>query len=212
MKSLFGSAAISLFVFMAFSAGQSRADITDWGCNNPTDWASSLQLTKWTNNGAAGCDMSIAGSQYAAGAQFDATFTTDSPTDPTITLDDSVTNSTGYDWTSYDLAILMPNPFTVSGIQVNIPNTWSSIIGAQFINNNYFNDYETDITLTGLPSIDPGDTLDFQYLVSFSGQTSYQFIEQLSPVPEPAGLGLLTAVLTIALGGSRRFLRPRSES
>ncbi|MGA2443127.1 MAG: PEP-CTERM sorting domain-containing protein [Tepidisphaeraceae bacterium] len=145
--------------------------------------------------------MNVSGDQAASSGQLVTSITTDTAIDPTLIVGNSVNNDTGFTWTGYDVSVSMSNPFTLSGALVSTPSDWSAtvtppaLIGGQYVG---YIDYSA-----GTP-IPVGGTLDFQYTLAFSGGTNYSFTETVTPVPEPASLGLLTLGVVAMLGRRNR--------
>ena len=120
---------------------------------------------------------------------------TDTPTDPTLTINNSINNTSSFVWTEYIVNVAMNQSFTINSAGVVAPGGWTASItqpGAPVAGI-----YTGTIDyLGGTPvSIFPllNSTLNFGYQVTFSGSTSYSLTESASPVPEPGAWGFLTA-------------------
>jgi hypothetical protein len=123
------------------------------------------------------------------------TILTDTPTDPTLTINNSINNTSSFAWTEYIVNVAMNQSFTINSAGVVAPGGWTASItqpGAPVAGI-----YTGTIDyLGGTPvSIFPllNSTLNFGYQVTFSGSTSYSLTESASPVPEPGDWGFLTA-------------------
>jgi hypothetical protein len=173
----------------------SSANITNvnaWGTSgfSYTNWA-------WSGNASA-VTMQSGGNQLSAGNLMIKVLTTDS-SDPTLKIDNSIDNQTGFSWTQFKVNIYMPVSFTLTNVVVNTPADWSVFSfnqTATFTGSNYL---DTVVYNAGTP-IPPTGTIDFGYWVQFSGSPSYIITQELIPVPEPGTLSLV-AVSGILLGG-----------
>jgi len=123
------------------------------------------------------------------------TILTDTPADPTLTVNNAINNTSAFAWTEYVVSVAMNQSFVINSAGVVAPGGWSAIItqpGAP-VAGVYTGmiDY-----LGGTPvSIYPllNSTLNFGYQVTFSGSTSYSLSESANPVPEPGAWGFLGA-------------------
>jgi len=197
-------AGIALLASVLLSSGVTRGSIIAWNYSNPNPSSSDASVTQMSKNNSV-YDMSVGNAEYDGTGQLNLSLTTNTTTDPSILINDSFNNDTNFAWTAYDVNVLMPNMFTLTNVQSLTPNSWSPTIGPEFYNAG-LSEYEYQITFTGANPIQVGQNFNYQYQVNFSGLTSYQFSEQLTPVPEPASLGVVL-VLAIACGASRRLFR-----
>jgi len=122
-------------------------------------------------------------------------FTTDTESDPTLTLGHSIDNDTGSDWGDYHVVVTMDKSFSFSAIGVGNAGWTFNSVAPSLVGTNYvgtINYYAVDPYLTPVLA---GGTLNFNFSVSFSGSVS--FAEQLtpSPVPEPATFVLVACGL-----------------
>jgi hypothetical protein len=121
---------------------------------------------------------------------------TDSVNDPTLTLTTVVENDTGVDWTYYLVDVWLTAPFTISSPTIYTPPSpsgWtinytpsSTLIGSLYYG---YIDLYGGTPVSGNPA-DPG-TLDFSYIMHFSGSMGYDFGQSMTPIPEPSTAGLL---------------------
>jgi hypothetical protein len=119
---------------------------------------------------------------------------TDTPNDPTLTINNSINNTSSFAWTEYIVSVAMNQSFTINSAGVVAPGGWAASItqpGAPVAG------IYTGIIdyLGGTPvSIYPllNSSLNFGYQVTFSGSTSYSLTQTANPVPEPGAWGFLT--------------------
>ena len=119
----------------------------------------------------------------------------DTPSDPTLTVNNSINNTSSFAWTEYIVSVAMNQGFTINSAGVVAPGGWTASItqpGAPVAGI-----YTGTIDyLGGTPvSIYPllNSTLNFGYQVTFSGSTSYSLTQSANPVPEPGPWSFLTA-------------------
>jgi hypothetical protein len=157
--------------------------------------------------------INVEGSQNGTEGLMTGWVTTDTPADPTLTLNNSIDNSGSFAWTSYIVDVFMNVNFSFSGISVANPLNWAGGVSiavhqvAPFVQQ-----WTGEIVYyaNGGPPVntiplDPNNTLDFTYKVTFSGLQNYSIQEQVTPVPEPATLSLLFGgILVAGLGLLRR--------
>lgn len=161
-------------------------------------------LTTDSNTG----DQSVAlnGRQSSFGAM-DLTLLTDTVSDPTLTINNSINNTSSFAWTAYIVNVAMNQSFTINSAGVVAPSDWSASItqpGAP-VGGIYTGtiDYTGGTPVALYPALN--STLDFGYQVTFSGSTQYNLTESANPVPEPGAFGLL--MLAGLLLGGRKFAR-----
>jgi hypothetical protein len=172
----------------------SHANITNmvWGAyNSGIVWH---QYALDNNN-----TMTLGGDQYTSAGRMRCTLFADSPVDPTLTINNSIDNDTTFAWTGYHVDVSMNVNFTLSAAMVNSPGDWSSFITQQptLVGGLYVGQLDFQ---AGTP-IAVGQIFDFTYKATFSGATQYSFTQTLTPVPEPATVGLIglgIGVLAIA--------------
>jgi len=183
-------------------------------------WSANADVTgvnNWTYGGGIYCysplwdstgNIGIEGYQSGPG-QMSGTITTSDPQDPTLTIANSIDNDSSFAWTEYIVDVSMNTSFSIASANAAAPAGWSANItqpGAP-VAGIYTGtiDYVGGTPVAIAPA--SGSELDFAYQVVFSGATSYNLTESVTPVPEPCALGLL------ALGGlvlGQRGLRRRA--
>jgi hypothetical protein len=163
--------------------------------------ASITSVPSWNYSGGlycyspvfSGTDQSVAinGFQSTFGS-IGLTIMTDTPADPTLTVNNSINNQSSFAWTEYIVSVAMNQTFTINSAGVVAPGGWTANItqpGAPVAGV-----YTGTIDyLGGTPvAIYPGlnSILNYGYQITFSGSTSYTLTESANPVPEPGILGL----------------------
>lgn len=145
-----------------------------------------------TDSGTGAQSLAINGTQSNFGSM-GISILTDKPTDPTLTINESIQNDCSFNWTGYDLSVSMDQSFSINSAGVIAPAGWTATISAP--SGPVDGIYTGTIDFAGgTPvGIEPGpdSTLDFGYEVTFSGSTQYSLTETANPVPEPATFGLL---------------------
>jgi hypothetical protein len=128
--------------------------------------------------------------------------TTDTSTDPTLTINNSINNQSSFAWTEYIVSVAMNQSFTISTAAATAPPGWTAGItqpGAP-VAGIYTGiiDYVGGTPVANSPG--PNNILNFGYSVTFSGSTSYSLTESANPVPEPNMAAFLLISGTL-LGG-----------
>ena len=123
------------------------------------------------------------------------TILTDTPTDPTLTVNNSINNTSSFAWTEYIVNVAMNQSFTINSAGVVAPGGWTAAItqpGAP-VAGIYTGtiDYLGGTPVAIYPLLN--SSLNFGYQVTFSGSTSYSLTETANPVPEPGAWSFLTA-------------------
>jgi hypothetical protein len=161
-------------------------------------------IPSWSYSGGVYCyapvfsapDQSVAlkGSQSSFGAM-GLTILADTPDDPTLTINNSINNTSSFAWTEYIVNVAMNQTFNINSAGVVAPAGWTATItqpGAPVAGI-----YTGTIDyLGGTPvSIYPllNSTLDFGYQVTFNGSISYSLTESVNAVPEPGAWSFLVA-------------------
>lgn len=183
----------ALAALSSFSAKASITNVVAWGDYNNVD----CYLYTWTPIDST---LTMYSDQYGDGT-VSGKIQTDTPTDPSLTLANTINNDTVFPWTSYDVDVYMNQSFSILsptligpiysagnwGVQSYTPSaTWN---GSQWVGH---------LVLGGATPIPVAGVLSFSYTISFIG--SVNFTEVLTPVPEPNSLGLLLSGASL-LGG-----------
>jgi hypothetical protein len=147
-----------------------------------------------TDSGTGAQSVGVNGYQSSFGGM-GLTILTDTPTDPTLTINDSIDNESSFDWTGYIVNVGMNQAFLINSAGVVAPAGWTATITqpAGPVNGIYTGTIDY---MGGTPvAISPGEnsTLDYGYQVQFSGATQYALTESADPVPEPGTFNLLMA-------------------
>jgi hypothetical protein len=180
----------------------SNASIT-----NVYAWSANTNNIYCTWDASTLTNLDISGNQYNAGL-IKANIYTDSPEDPTLTINNSLDNDSTFTWTAYHVNVYLSTNFTLSAQAVTTPGDWSAVItqqgnvwnGSAFVGQLDF--------YSGTP-IPVSGALDFTYKMTFFGLTQFSFTQELIPVPEPSTLGLvliggmLLARFTVGRGRQR---------
>lgn len=148
-----------------------------------------------TDSGTGAQSVSVNGTQSGPGSM-GLSILTDTPSDPTITINESIDNDSSFNWTGYDLNVSMDQSFSIDSAGVIAPSGWTATITAPGgpVNGIYTGtiDFAGGTPVGIYPG--PDSTLDFGYAVTFAGATQYSLTESASPVPEPGAFSLLMAV------------------
>ena len=168
--------------------------------------ASVTDIPAWSHSGGIYCyapilttdsstgDQSVAldANQWNFGAM-SLTMATDTPSDPTLTINNSINNTSTFDWTGYVVSVAMDQAFSIDAAGVNAPSGWTANItqpgapvGGIFTGTIDFVG-GTPVTI----SPDSNSILDFGYQLTFSGATQYSLTQTANPVPEPGAFALL---------------------
>lgn len=101
--------------------------------------------------------------------------------DPTILVTKTVTNDSGFAWTSYE---------------VEITGTGASYVPASAASPTYstISEVGSTVTFSGA-TVNPGDVVELSFEINIPANTQFTFDVSQTPIPEPTSLGLL------ALGG-----------
>lgn len=164
--------------------------------------ASITGIPSWSYSGGMYCyapvftpsdeTVAMSGSQSGFGAM-GLTIDTDTANDPTLTVNNSINNTSAFAWTEYVVSVAMNQSFSINSAGVVAPGGWTANItqpGAP-VGGIYTGiiDYVGGTPVSIYPALN--SMLNFGYQVSFSGSTSYSLTESANPVPEPNVLSLL---------------------
>ncbi len=177
-------------VVVAACACAAQASIVTWQCQDDGDGAIVMNSKSWDSGTST---LQLVFQQKAYPGHISGNFGTDTELDPTVWMIESVDNSTGFDWTSYRIAIGMDKAFSIIGVVAPPDWTWaiSPPAGGQPLPGDPSPGTGWVGTLdyyAGTP-IAPGGTGQFGLVVQFTGSVAFS-TEQV-PIPEPATLALL---------------------
>jgi hypothetical protein len=147
----------------------------------------------WEEIGSSEYRLTMAGVQDWWPAHVEGDFTTDTELDPKVWLIQTVENSADIQplvWTDYHITIGMTKPFTLSDIVA--PDDWTWLITQPVAGQpmpNGGTGYVGIIDYYGGPAINPGESGDFGFAMTFVG--SIAFCTEQIPTPEPASMSLL---------------------
>jgi hypothetical protein len=160
--------------------------------------------------GSAWESVSIDGIQHFGPGHIVGQIQTDTELDPTLTLNNTIDNDTGFAWSGYLVNIYLNKPFTIPTVPtLNAPAGWSLSTYVTPAFNTGTNYMASILFVGGTPIPDITGQIDFTYQISFAGSAS--FTEELIPiaVPEPTALSLvLGGGLVLA---ARRISRRQSR-
>ncbi len=174
------------------SAG--RAEITSWKLSNGSESAAGGVLADWSREIADEYELLIKHSQSGGPRQILMDFTTDTPDDPKITSINQVENDSDCSWIGYSIKVTLVTTseltaYLISNQAVTNPTGWTAKItqplAPKGLNGSGQYEYAGLIDLAGGTPVGNGDELDFTYLLTFAGSTSYHAIQDITPVPVP---------------------------
>jgi hypothetical protein len=180
------------------------ASLLGWFISN----ASITSIPSWSYSGGLYCYAPVLTTDSGTGAQsvgvggwqssfgeMGLTILTDTPTDPILTVNNSIDNESSFDWTEYIVNVAMNQPFSINSAGVIAPVGWTANITQPSgpVSGIYTGtiDYVGGTPVAIYPG--PNSTLDYGYQVQFSGATQYSLTESVNPVPEPGAFNLLMA-------------------
>jgi hypothetical protein len=147
-----------------------------------------------TDSGTGAQSVGISGYQSSFGGM-GLTILTDTPTDPTLTINESIDNESSFAWTGYIVNVGMNQAFSINSAGVVAPAGWTANITQPSgpVSGIYTGtiDYEGGTPVAISPG--PNSSLDYGYQIQFSGTTQYDLTESVNPVPEPGVFNLLMA-------------------
>lgn len=145
----------------------------------------------WEGAPAEALSINVVGNQYGEVGHILGEITTDTPVDPTLTINNSIDNDLDFAWTAYIVNVYMSSDFAIANAVVSTPNDWTvSVIDPTFNGSDYMGQIQYS---SGTP-VAIGGLLDFGYDIVFEGSTSFTFCQEMTAIPEPASLGLIALV------------------
>jgi hypothetical protein len=193
---------LAIVTALLAGAGLSRADIISNSIAADGDGVITCYTYGFLKTGDHAFQLNIDGSQNLWDyGHIRGDIITDTETDPTLTLFNSIDNDTGLTWGDYHVQVTMSQSFSFSNVGV-ANSGWTDIVTAP---TQVGSDWIGDIDYYGYGNPVPAlGTLDFNYAITFVGSVSFQ--EQLMPstVPEPGTFTLVVCGLTGLLVMRRR--------
>jgi hypothetical protein len=165
----------------------SQANITSAG---PWSYGGGVYCYGSLDNAAQ--TVSWSGSQNSGSGDMSVLLNASSTTDPTLTIGNSINNTSSFAWTEYIVSVAMNQLFTISSANVTLPAGWTANITAPTgpdLNGNF----NGVIDYVGGAPVAVNGTLDFGYVISFTGSLSYNLTESVQAVPEPGTFSFLAA-------------------
>lgn len=136
--------------------------------------------------------VSWSGSQSSSSGDMSVILDASSTTDPTLTIGNSINNTSSFAWTEYIVSVAMNQLFTINSASVTVPAGWTANITAP-TGPDIHGNYNGVIDYLGGTPVAINGMLDFGYAVSFSGSLSYSLTESVQAVPEPGPFSFLGA-------------------
>ncbi len=176
--------AVAGILAMVVAGSVANAIIIDANCADDGDGAILCHSFDWDSGTST---LSVVETQYWSPGHILPNFYTDTPEDPIVWILKSVENSTGFDWTGYQINVSLAQTFSIPAAAGPIDWTWSvtqpTLQGGQYVGT-------VNYTYGGAGTeIGVGEWGDFGVKLSFAGTANF-CVEQI-PIPEPASLLLL---------------------
>jgi MYXO-CTERM domain-containing protein len=189
-------------VLVVLSVSVARGAIIDWSLQADGDGAIVTDSATFTPSTDANY-LNVDAAQLLSPGHLSGSFTTDTETDPTVWVVETVENQTNFTWTDYHIEIGMDKNFSIVG--VISPQDWTWLITppipGQPLPCESGTGWVGTVDYYAGPPIAPGESGQFGFVVSFDG--SVFFCTEQVPTPEPAAGGLL-AVAALFLRRGRR--------
>jgi len=131
----------------------------------------------------------LTGYQSTGSGTMGVTLYTDTPSDPILTIGNSINNTSSFAWTEYIVSVAMNQTFSINSANVTVPSGWTAIITPP--SGPVSGIFTGTIDYKGGTPVAVNGTLDFGYVVQFTGSTSYSLTESVTAVPEPGVFSLL---------------------
>jgi hypothetical protein len=196
-----------------------HAELIGYNCAPDGDGAISLNNpTAWTEEADGSYTLAIDGTHaFVTGqsdlhpdaigsntAHMEGDFFASDPNDPTVTFMNSIDNDTGFTWTGYNINLYMNTPYTILSAAAIAPGDWTVTTSGPTWNGSQ---YVGQINYAAGTPVADGGTIDFKYKISFTGSTIYSFTQEMTPVPEPGMLALLSVAGLFAVASVRKIRR-----
>ncbi len=132
------------------------------------------------------------GSQWLSSGSMDINIVASSTTDPILSIGNSINNTSSFAWTEYIVNLSMNQTFSINSANVTVPSGWTANITVPTGPDGNGN-YNGSIDYLGGPAVAVNGTLNFNYVVQFTGSLTYSLTESVTAVPEPGAFSLLMA-------------------
>jgi hypothetical protein len=171
-----------------------NAEIVGWNCTDDGDHAIDMGTTTWTDNDTY-YTLGMSCTQNGYPGHITGDFITDSPSDPKVLIDETVTNDTGLTWTDYHITLGMTQTFSFSNI-ITPDAGWTydvTPVVAGTIPNGGGPGYVGTINYyvgSGSPILNNADG-EFGFKLTFLGTVAFTAEQVPSFIPEPATMTLL---------------------
>jgi hypothetical protein len=136
--------------------------------------------------------VSWAGSQNSSSGSMGVTLFANSPSDPILTIGNSINNTSSFAWTEYIVNVSMNLTFSINSANVTVPAGWTANITAP-TGPDIHGNFNGVIDYVGGVPVAVSGTLDFGYVVQFTGSMQYSLTESVQAVPEPGTFSFLAA-------------------
>lgn len=163
----------------------SHANVTSTG-----PWIYGGGIYCYANLDTASQTEMLTGNQWSSSGTMGATLFANTTTDPILSIGNSINNTSSFAWTEYVVTVGMNQLFTIKSASVSAPSGWTANITAPSGPDIHGN-YTGTIDYVGGTPVAINGTLDFNYVVQFTGSLSYSLTESVNAVPEPGVFSLL---------------------
>ena len=192
---------LAIVTALLAGAGLSRADIISNSIAADGDGVITCYTYGFLKTGDHAFQLNIDGSQNLWDyGHIRGDIITDTETDPTLTLFNSIDNDTGLTWGDYHVQVTMSQSFSFSNVGVT-NGGWTDIVTAPTL---VGSDWVGHIDYYAGNLVPNGGTLDFSLSIAFTGTTSFEEDLMPSTVPEPGTFALMVCGLTGLLVMRRR--------
>jgi len=199
-------AGVCLLIFQTFG-GSAQTVIYTYGGGISPDNSSP---PTFTDDGAGNQTLTFDGVQSSSG-MFGVNVLSATSPDPTLTVNESIDNTSSFVWTEYILGVSMNQTFTINSAGVTAPSGWTAAITPPSgpVGGIYTGTIDYYMVAGGTPVAiypAPNSTLYYGFQLTFNNST-YSVTESATPVPEPGSFSFLL-VGGLLLGG-RMFAKRR---